>query len=176
MAEQQQPGDGKAANAASAARKKKQQLIGVIAALLLISGVGSWALLHFLGAGKAAPAERKDAGAAAAAPAAARSEYLQLEPTFLANFNVDGRQRYLQVALAVKTRDPAALEAMRRHMPLIRNRVVMLLSGEVFEQLQTENGRVQLQRKLLEAIREILQKETGSAAIDQVLFTGFVMT
>jgi flagellar FliL protein len=53
---------------------------------------------------------------------------------------------------------------------------VMLLSGESFEKLQTDEGRVLLQQKLLTAIQEILQKETGKAGIEQVLFTGFVMT
>jgi len=170
--------DKKARAAAAAANKKKQRLlIALIAGLLLISGGGSWAFLHFTGKGKNAGAPA--AGAApgqnsAAGPA--QAEYLQLDPNFLANFSVNGRQRYLQVSLAVKTRDPAAITAMQTHMPLIRNRLVMLLSGEVFEQLQTDEGRVALQRKLLDAIREILQKETGKADIEQVLFTSFVMT
>jgi len=60
-------------------------------------------------------------------------------------------------------------------MPLIRNRVVMILSGEPFDTLQTDAGRVQLQQKLLAAIQEILQKETGKPGIEQVFFTNFVM-
>lgn len=160
------------ARATAAKKKKQRQLIGLIAALLLVSGGGSWAVLHVMGKEKAAALETS----AQPEDGPAQAEYLQLDPSFLANFNVNGRQRYLQVSLAVKTRDPAALQAMQTHMPLIRNRLVMLLGGEVFEQLQTDEGRVALQQKLLDAIREILQKETGKANIEQVLFTSFVMT
>jgi len=177
MADEEQQGGKQAAAAEAAARKKKRLLLGaVMAALLIVAGGGSWALLHFLGGGNAAPKTEPAAKAADAAPGVAQAEYLALEPNFITNFTVNGRQRYLQVGIALMTRDPASLDAMREHMPLIRNRLVMLLSGEVFEQLQTDEGRVQLQQNLLAAIREILQKETGKAAVEQVLFTSFVMT
>jgi len=177
MAEEEQAEVDNSAQTAAAARKKKQlKLLGaLVAALLLVCGAGTWAALHFLGGSKAAP----DAQAGAEQPkepTRARAEYLALDPTFLANFSVDGRQHYLQVALAVMTRDPAVLEGLRRHMPLIRNELVMLLNGEVFEQLQTDAGRVALQQKLLTAIRAILKKETGKDDVEQVLFTNFVMT
>jgi flagellar FliL protein len=150
----------------------------VIAVLLLVSVGGSWAFLRFMGKEKSADsaAPEQTENGQGGSPGVVQAQYLQLDPNFLANFNVNGRQRYLQVSLAVKTRDPAALAAMQTHMPLIRNRLVMLLSGESFEQLQTDEGRVSLQQKLLDAVREILQKETGKADIEQVLFTSFVMT
>lgn len=182
MAEQkQQGGDNKAEAALGNKRKKLLLMGGVIAVLLLVCGAGTWAALHFLddkklGDKKPQAETAQGEGAEAAAPAAKPALYLQLDPNFLANYNVNGRQRYLQVALTVMTRDPAALDALREHMPLVRNRLVMLLSGETFEQLQTDEGRVQLQQKLLAAIREILQQETGKADIEQVLFTHFVMT
>jgi flagellar protein FliL len=175
-----------AATAAAAQKKKKLMMLGgLIAALLLVSGGGTWALLHFLAdedpaaqqATADAPAEEgEEEPAAPAEPTRAQAQYLQLEPTFLANYMVKGRQHYLQLAVAVMTRDEAALKAMHEHMPLIRNRLVMLLSGEVFETLQTDEGRLRLQEKLLAAIQEILQKETGHGGVEQVLFTNFVMT
>jgi flagellar FliL protein len=72
-------------------------------------------------------------------------------------------------------REQSGLDGLRTHMPLVRNRIVLLLSGETFEGLQTDEGRIQLQQKLLAAIQEILQKETGKPGIEQVFFTNFVM-
>lgn len=172
---------------AKAAKKKKLIVLGGIAlVLLLIAGGGTWVALKFLGGKEAAEpvAEVKPADGKAAKtgkPAEAEKQvhkdafYDALEPAFLANFMIGGRQHYLQVSLAVMARDEASIAALHTHMPLVRNRIVMLLSGEVFDQLQTDEGRVQLQQKLLAAIREILTKETGKPGIEQVFYTNFVM-
>jgi len=167
----------------AAARKKKIIMLAVIGVVLLaLAGGGTWFGLRMLGGDKSAPAEE---AAHAEEPAkegehgqegeAKKAFYEALDPAFLANYTVGGRQHYLQVSLAVLTREEEALTALKTHMPLVRNRIVLLLSGEVFEQLQSDEGRVQLQQKLLAAIQEILQKETGKPGIDQVFFTGFVM-
>lgn len=169
----------------AAARKKKLVMLGVIGlVLLLVAGGGTWFALGMLSdKGKepaSAEAKTEEHVPAEAAKEEAHgehkvSEYLSLDPAFLANYQVGGRAHYLQLSLAVMARDEASLAAVKTHMPLLRNRIVMLLSGEVFEQLQGDEGRVQLQQKLLKAIQEILQKETGKPQIEQVYFTAFVM-
>lgn len=167
----------------AAARKKKIVMLGIVGlVLLLVAGGGTWFALRMLSDKGEAPAEEKteEHAPAEAAKEDAHSEhkaaeYLSLDPAFLATFQVAGRPHYLQVAVAVMGRDEAATEAVKAHMPLLRNRIVMLLSGEVFEQLQSDEGRVQLQQKILTAIQEILQKETGKPQIEQVYFTAFVM-
>lgn len=167
----------------AAARKKKLVMLGVIGlVLLLVAGGGTWFALRMLSDKGEAPAEEKTEEHAPAEAAKEEahgkhkeSEYLALDPAFLANYQVSGRAHYLQVSLAVMGRDEEAMGAVKAHMPLLRNRIVMLLSGEVFEQLQGDEGRVQLQQKILKAIQEILQKETGKPQIEQVYFTAFVM-
>lgn len=168
----------------AAAKKKKLIMLGGIGVvLLLLAGGGTWFALGLLSdkpaeetanadaeheAEKGAHEEAHDTGKKPAA-------YASLDPAFLANYSVGGRQRYLQVSMSALARDEKANEALRAHMPLVRNRIVMLLSGESFEQLQTDDGRAQLQQKLLAAIQEILKKETGEPGIEQVFFTQFVM-
>lgn len=170
----------------SAARKKKLLMLAAIGAVLLLAaGGGTWFALRLLSGDKAPPAEVKADAAAPAAeaknekpapkPAHKDALYDVLDPPFLANYQVLGRSHYLQLSLAVMARDEGAIEAVNNHMPLLRNRIVMLLSGEAFEQLQSDEGRVQLQQKLLAAIQEILKKETGKLQIEQVFFTNFVM-
>ena len=175
--------DEAAAKAVEAAsRKKKMMMLAIIGVVLLVvAGGGTWFALHALGGKKDEATEAKadeHAGAEAGKEAAGphkESFYEVLDPAFLANYQVAGRPHYLQVSVAVLAREEGAMEAVKTHMPLLRNRVVMLLSGEVFEQLQTDEGRVQLQQKILAAIQEILKKETGKPQIEQVFFTGFVM-
>lgn len=168
----------------AAARKKKMVMLGVIGlVLLLLAGGGTWFALGMLkDKGEEPPAEAKTEEHAPAEAhkeeehgKAKKSFYDVLEPAFLANYQVDGRTHYLQLSLAVMAREEDGVAALKKHMPLVRNRIVMLLSGEAFEQLQADEGRVQLQQKLLKAIQEIMQKETGKPQIEQVYFTTFVM-
>lgn len=179
-----QEDDSEAAGAAAEGKgkKKKLMLLGGIGVLLLaLAGGGTWFALHSMGGGKDKTAATEegahaDVKAAEGGHAAKReSLYEALDPAFLANYTVGGRQHYLQLAITVLAREQSGIDGLHQHMPLVRNRVVMLLSGETFETLQTDDGRVQLQQKLLAAIQEILNKETGKPGIEQVFFTNFVM-
>lgn len=179
MAEQRGDDDADAAAAVGAAKKKKRIVLSALIVLLLALAVGgTWFALSMASGDKAGAAQTEQADAAQEegqrGPKKA-SIYEPLDPAFLANFQIGGRQRYLQVSLSVMAREQDGIDAVRAHMPLIRNRVVLILSGESFEHLQTDGGRVQLQQKLLTAIQEILQKETGDPGIEQVFFTNFVL-
>lgn len=193
MAEKEEPAveEEEAAEGAAAAAAKKKKIIMLAAVgvvLLLLAGGGTFLALSLLGGDDTSEHAAQNAGEhgeensdakAEAHEADAKKEkvsyYEALDPAFLANFMVNGRQRYVQVAIAVMARDETGIAALKTHMPLVRNRIVMLLSGESFEYLQTDEGRVQLQQKLLAAIQEILNKETGKPGIEQVYFTNFVM-
>src|SRR5690606_36511739 len=168
---------------AAAAKKKKLVMLAVVGlVVLLIASGGTWMALGALGGGDVATAGGATAGDEASAPpldesvaTEKESFYEPLDPPFLANFMVGGRQHYLQLAMTVMARDETSIKALKTHMLLVRNRIVMLLSGESFEDLQTDAGRRQLQQKLSAAIQEILNKEIGRPGIEQVFFTNFVM-
>lgn len=180
----EEPGEGVdlAEVSAAAVKKKKMMLLIVIGVVLIVLSIGgTFAAMKFLG-GKKAEAPASEAGkdgehaeAEAAHPEKAQITYFPLEPPFLANFIINGRPHYLQLSLTVASRDKESLDAMQKHMPLIRNRIVLLLSGEQFEILRGHAGKDALQLKLLEAIKEILKKETGKDDVEKVLFTNFVM-
>jgi flagellar FliL protein len=113
--------------------------------------------------------------------------YYEMTPNFTINFNVNGRQRYLQAAITLLYRDPLLEELLKLHMPAIRNGLVMLLSAKNFEELQTNEGKEILRKEALEIIRSQLQKEqealvtsgkseeVSPSNVEQVLFTNFVM-
>ncbi len=101
--------------------------------------------------------------------------YLSLDPAFVVDFNVAGKQRYLQLDLTIKSRSAAQVDAVKVHMPLIRNSLVLLFSSQNFEELQLIEGKQQLKAAAINAINTILRQETGVEGVENVLFTNFVM-
>lgn len=101
--------------------------------------------------------------------------YFPIKPAFIVNFPSRGRQHYLQVDMTVMTRDPDVFTGLQTHMPLVKNRLVMLIGGEVYEELQTDEGKELLRQKSMDALQEIMQQELGKTGVEQVLFTNFVM-
>ncbi len=101
--------------------------------------------------------------------------YFPIKPAFVVNFPSRGRQRYLQAEVTVLTREMEVFNAMQTHMPLIKNRLVMLFGGEVYDELQTDEGKELLRQKALEALQQVMQEEIGKPGIEEVLFTNFVM-
>lgn len=158
---------------------KKKLILIIVAALLVVSSSigGTLYLLGFFDSGEMTEEGDEQQASAAAAeiekPKAAM--YFPIKPAFVINFPSRGRQRFLQVDMTVMTRDMDVLNAMQTHSPLIKNQLVMLLSGESYDELQTEEGKELLRQKSLEALQAIMQQEVGKDGIEQVLFTGFVM-
>lgn len=161
--------EAEAPEQATPSRKSRLWLWILLAVLLLgAAGGGAWLLL-----GKAAPAQA--AGAEAEAPRPAH--YLALDPEFIVNFEQPQGPRYLQVALQVMARDEGVLDALRAHMPVIRNNILLLLSGQTHEQVRTREGKEQLRAALVRTINKVLADEGGDdpGQVESVYFTSFVM-
>lgn len=164
------------AAAAADGQPKKSRLkliILIVVGLLLAVGLsvgGTWFILS-----KGDKSEESAEPAAAAAPVRQPAVYLDMQPAFVVNFNVEGRTRYLQVSMAAMGRDAAAMDKLKVHMPVLRNRLVMLLAGQDFKALLTPLGKELLLQQALASVQELAQKETGSPVIEQVLFTNFVL-
>ncbi|WP_342243493.1 flagellar basal body-associated protein FliL [Pseudomonas sp. OTU5201] len=163
------PAEGGAAGGKS---KLKLIILGVVALLLAIglSVGGTW---FFLSRGDrgAEPAKEE----ATSAPTKQPAIYQELAPAFVVNFNQNGRQRYMQVSVALMTRDQAQLDALKVHMPVLRNKLVMLFSSQNFETLATPVGKEMLRQQATATVQELATQETGAVTVEQVLFTNFVL-
>jgi flagellar protein FliL len=116
---------------------------------------------------------------AAEAPPAAVAKlphvYRTLEPALIGNIDGPGRVRFVQVEVVMATRDPKVLAAVDEHTPVIRNDLIMLLSGKTYEQLNTAEGKETTRQEMLDAIRSVLEDRTGNPGIESIYFTSFVM-
>lgn len=102
------------------------------------------------------------------------ASYLDIKPPFLVTFNVDGRQRYMQISLSVSSRDASVFNTLEYHMPLIRSRLISTYGGMDFNLIKTEPGKVDLQLKTVEIMNTVLESEEAGQ-IENVYFTNFVL-
>ena len=161
--------EAESAEAAPAA-KKKSKLPLILAAVVVLAGVGGGAWF-FLGKGK-----EGEGGKEAKKEAMAPAVYVAFEPPFVVNFDSGGKARFLQVAIEVMTRDPHVAEELETHKPVIRNDVLLLLSNQEYATLSSREGKEKLQHEALEAVRHVIQTNGGEGeAVESVLFTSFVM-
>ena len=163
-----------AADGQPGGKGKLKLIILMVVGLLLAVGLsvgGTWFVLSKGDKqGEATPAQT-----VAAAPVRQPALYQELMPAFVVNFNYQNRARYLQVSMALMSRDAAGMEKLKVHMPVLRNRLVMLLSSQDFGALQTPLGKEMLLQQALASVQELAQKEPGSTVVEQVLFTTFVL-
>lgn len=148
-------------------RKKLFMLIGIGLLALLISAGG---VTYFLLGGDDTPAQEVPAE-----PVRQEAIYQPLDPAFVVNYAVSGRQRYMQVSVVLMGRDAAGMTKLNQHLPLVRNQLVMLFGSEDFESLKTAEGKQALRDKATLTVKALLEKEVGDPVIESVLFTNMVL-
>lgn len=153
---------------------KLKLIIMIVVPLLLAVGLSVGGTWFFLNKG-AAKSDVETESAEPAVPVKQVAIYEELLPAFVVNFTHNGRARYMQVSIALLVRDQAALDALKVHMPVLRNRLVMLFSNQDFELLITPVGKEMLRQQATASVQELAQKETGKLTVEQVLFTNLVL-
>lgn len=127
-----------------------------------------------------APADAKGETKASAKPAGKKqaaepARYFALDPPLVVNLSEDGAVRYLQVNVEVMARDEKIIQAVQQNVPLIRNDLVQLLSDRPPAELMSREGREKMRGEAQLAVNAILDRESGGAHIESLLFTGFVV-
>lgn len=157
----------------SSRRLKPVIMVGLIVLLAVcLSVAGTWLLFR---KDSAAPETTPAESVEETAPARQPALYEPLTPAFVVNFDHQGRQRYLQVSMALMGRDAERMNTLKVHMPVLRNRLVLLLGRQDFELLMTPAGKEALRQQITADVQELAQKEVGGPTVEQVLFTNFVL-
>jgi len=101
--------------------------------------------------------------------------YESLDP-FTITYKNNPEVRVVQVSISVMVSNPVILEAIKKHKPMIRNNLLLLLSAEDPVSLKTAEGKQALQVKIKTEIDAIIKKQIKEKnAIEGVFFTSFIM-
>ena len=166
---------GKAANAPAAnethpakpARRGRRGLLFVLLALVAAGAGGAWYYFEHA----AEPAK------AAAAPAAEPKKHPVFVPVdnFTVNLSAVSIDRYLQLGITLELANNSAADELKRQMPVIRSRMLMLLAAKTAEELATTVGKQKLMAELLAEARAPLSGDSLTRGVENVHFSAFVI-
>lgn len=152
------------AGAAEAPKKSKKVLIIAVALILSVAGAGgAW---FFLKKGEAKHEEVK-------VQPAKPPVFLPLD-TFVVNLQSEGGE-FLQVNMTLQMKEQVDVEVLKTYMPLIRSRIISLLSAKQPADILTADGKTKLAAELSESIKQPFDKGVDPAKVDAVFFTSFVV-
>lgn len=160
---------------AGGARSGKKWLIPVVGGVLLAAAIGA-GIAWFLSSRAETPEAGAEVPDEASAPASNKEPalYVALEPAFVVNLSDPGGDRYLQVEVQLMTREKDLEKALTLHMPVIRNRLLMLFSQQTVDGVRTREAKEALQDAALKEVQAVLTEATGSAGVEALYFTSFV--
>jgi flagellar FliL protein len=166
------PAAAPAAESKAPPKKKRGLIVPVLAVLFVLcaGGAGAW---HYL--------RLRDAQAAPAAKTQKSGEQ-KAEPVFLAldqftvNLTTVTVDHYLQVGLTLEIASADAGERVKRYMPVVRSRILLLLASKTAEDLGTSAGKRKLIEEILHEARAPLP-DTGTPGkgIENAHFSSFVI-
>lgn len=100
--------------------------------------------------------------------------YYAFQQSFTSNLRDSGS--FVQLSLAVATvGDEKIAEEVKTNEAALRSIVLMTVADEDVEALATTKGKQALQAKLRDVMNAQMKAKTGSAPIDSVYFTSFVI-
>jgi len=161
------PTDG-GAEAPKGNKKKMIILIAVLALVLIGGGVG--AFLFF--------SKPKDEHAAEVKKAehVGPPVFAVLEP-FVVNLAEPDGNRYLQIGITYELTDAKVAEAVKNYTPVIRSRILIVLSGKNVNDLTSIEGKQKLMDELVDLARVTITTEQKDATngVRDVHFSSFVI-
>ncbi len=101
-------------------------------------------------------------------------------PVFVAfepfTVNLQGEEGLLlQTAITLHMVDEEDANKLKQHMPLIRSRLLMLLSSKKPEEILTTEGKAQLAKEIADQVRQPFFQGDYPLEIQNVLFTSFIV-
>ena len=154
--------------------KRKWLLFGGIGLLLLVVGIVGGTAVMKMTSGSAEDAEEK-AEQAASIPGKPPL-YTGLHPPLVVNFDdLNGTTHFMQITMEVMARDQTVINAVREHMPVIRNNLILLYGNAVYEEITTRGGKEKMLADGLAEIQKVMKAQIGEAGVEAVYFTSLIV-
>ena len=100
--------------------------------------------------------------------------FMNLDP-FTVNLLEEEGEHYLQTSIVFQVADEKAMETMKAYLPVIRNRILLLLSSKRPSDLASPAGKAKLVEEVTGVVRESIPGTTPQRGIVQAYLGAFVI-
>lgn len=100
-------------------------------------------------------------------------EYIEMTPKF--TVNLAEPKKYLLIKVQLLVEGAEAIEKVKKHMPMLRHEMILMLSGIPRADLETMEQREALRVKTKELITDALAKAENSDGFRDVFFSEFLV-
>ncbi|MEM9102087.1 MAG: flagellar basal body-associated FliL family protein [Pseudomonadota bacterium] len=152
-------------------KKGKSKLLIIIVVLVLCGG---GAAAFFLMGGESS---EETATTDESAPVAVQEEviYYRIPNPIVANIPGKKRGRVMQLKVAFQLKSKVAEDAIKKHLPVLTNKLLIMISSLSEEELLSKEGKIKLKEDALTLVRETMQERENDPTIEKILFTSLVM-
>lgn len=163
-------------------KKSSKMMMIIIALVVLLAGGGG--AYYFMFMGDEAVVEEGSEGAEEKEVEAEEEEvegvdtavtYFEMDKPFVVNFPKRSGVSLLQVSIALSVKDVTSVELLKKHEPMIRNNLLMLISGQTPQYLKSVKGKEKLIELMHEEVDKVMKKMGSKNKVQDVFFTSFVM-
>lgn len=149
---------------------KKLIIIIAVAVVILLAG-GGGAVYFFMkgGAVEAGKVETHDE------EASSEKFYFDMSKPMVVDFPKESSARLVQVAVSMLVEDEETIAILKKNEPMVRNNLMMLISAQSPDNLNTREGKDALRKAMLKDVGDVLKKMAGKGQVKEIFFTSFVM-
>lgn len=105
-----------------------------------------------------------------------RALYYNMTPAFVSNFGpLQRKLSYVKAEVSLKVGSEGLLEKIVHNEAMLRHEIVMLLSSQSKENMESHDAQEALRVAALGKVKEVLAKELGTTGVEDLLFTSFVI-
>ncbi|MFT6387286.1 MAG: flagellar FliL protein [Cellvibrionaceae bacterium] len=105
----------------------------------------------------------------------ARPIYIPVKPAFVVNYGGPGKLKYIKLEISLRAKDTMSSNAIRHHMPLIRDYLVREFSKLSDIDVGTQQGKEMVRVTALEGVKQLLKDEDGEEGVTGLYFNNFVV-
>ncbi len=105
----------------------------------------------------------------------AASIYYEMSKPFVVDFPTGLSMALVQIATTFVVEDQETADALKKNEPMLRNNLMLLVSKQTPDNLNTSEGKEQLRKAMLEEVANILKTLKVHGEVNEVLFTSFIM-
>ena len=153
-------------------KKSFPKLLFIIVGAVLLMAISAGMTFYFLKDGLSQSENEKTASEERVQK---EEFYFDMGKPLIVDFSKDSSIRLIQISISFLVDEAEAVNALKKHEPMIRNNLLMMISAEGAEHLKTREGKEQLRSAMLQEASGILKKMAGKGQVKEVFFTSFVM-